>query len=278
MSSPPPNHLVIVCGHAIWSGGPANGWDEREWLIESYKRGETPTFIEHIRAGVRVLAGDERAVLVFSGGPTRNETQLSEARSYYNLAAANGFFGLLPFASSRILLEERALDSYYNILFSVAEFWRAHATWPERLTIVSHAFKRARLVDAHCAAIGFLPLDRVGFVGINPPGVGESRLRESTGVSGDGGGAHVSREKAEAMQGVQLVVGQWADDPHGVGEALAGKRRARNCWAVDQRLFFSEEERVRSGVGTRVLGDGSEALDDNGVRPWGTMGGDIEAR
>jgi len=62
-----PNHLIIVCGHAIWKGGPNNGWDEAEWLIESYKRGETPTFIEHIKAGVTALSKDERAVLVFSG-------------------------------------------------------------------------------------------------------------------------------------------------------------------------------------------------------------------
>ena len=62
-----PSHLVIVCGHAIWLGGPKNGWDEAEWLIEGYKQGETPTFIEHIKAGVQILTQDENAVLVFSG-------------------------------------------------------------------------------------------------------------------------------------------------------------------------------------------------------------------
>jgi hypothetical protein len=68
--SPPslkPNHLVIVCGHGIWLGGPKDGWDESEWLIEDYKAGETPTFIEHIKAGVRVLSQNRRAVLTFSG-------------------------------------------------------------------------------------------------------------------------------------------------------------------------------------------------------------------
>ncbi len=63
----PPSHLVIVCGHAIWLGGSKNGWDESEWLIEGYKQGETPTFIEHIKAGVQILSQDESAVLVFSG-------------------------------------------------------------------------------------------------------------------------------------------------------------------------------------------------------------------
>ena len=63
----PPIHLIIVCGHAIWLGGPQDGWDESEWLIEGYKKGETPTFIEHIKAGVKLLSQDEDAVLVFSG-------------------------------------------------------------------------------------------------------------------------------------------------------------------------------------------------------------------
>ena len=62
-----PNHLVIVCGHAIWLGGPRNGYDEAEWLIESYKAGETPTFIEHINAGIKILSEDERSVVMFSG-------------------------------------------------------------------------------------------------------------------------------------------------------------------------------------------------------------------
>lgn len=62
-----PNHVVVVCGHGIWTGGPRNGWDEREWLIESYKAGETPTFIEHIKAGLRVISEDDRGILVFSG-------------------------------------------------------------------------------------------------------------------------------------------------------------------------------------------------------------------
>ncbi|KAK0752421.1 Mur ligase [Schizothecium vesticola] len=178
------------------ASGPRNGYDEAEWLIESYKKGETPTFIEHIKAGVQALSGDDDAVLVFSGAPTRKETPLSEARSYHNLALANAYFSLLPPSQSatshpRILLEERALDSYHNILFSTLLFWRHHGVWPARLTLVSHGFKRTRLVAGHCAAIGF-PLERVTFVGISPPGTDEG------------------------AEGVQLALGQWEEDPHGL--------------------------------------------------------------
>ncbi len=61
------DHLVVVCGHGIWLGGPKKGHDEAEWLIESYKAGETPTFIEHIKAGTQILRDDEGSVVMFSG-------------------------------------------------------------------------------------------------------------------------------------------------------------------------------------------------------------------
>ena len=205
-------------------------------------------------------------------GPTRKEVDLSEGRSYYNLAVANKYFGLLPIderdllESTRIILEEQALDSYYNVLFSLVKFWRRHDVWPDRITIVSHAFKKARLVDAHCGAIGF-PLDRVDFVGISPPELnpfGTSSL-DLEKAAQDG---KVSAEKANKMLDVHVVVGQWADDPHGIGKVLAGKRRERNCWNITQKLFASDEERNRSGLQTSFLEDGSEYLVGETVWPW----------
>lgn len=62
-----PNHLIIVCGHAIWAGGPTNGQDESEWIIEDWKKGESPTYTAHIKAGLKALSEDHRAILVFSG-------------------------------------------------------------------------------------------------------------------------------------------------------------------------------------------------------------------
>jgi hypothetical protein len=62
-----PTHLVIVCCHGIWLGGPTNGHDETEWLIASFQRGETPTFMKHVRAGADVVAADKGAILCFSG-------------------------------------------------------------------------------------------------------------------------------------------------------------------------------------------------------------------
>jgi hypothetical protein len=64
----PPAHLIVVCCHGIWLGGESRGYDESAWLIADFQRGETPTFIEHVRAGVELLARDPvNSVLAFSG-------------------------------------------------------------------------------------------------------------------------------------------------------------------------------------------------------------------
>lgn len=266
----PPNHLIIVCGHAIWAGGPTKGEDESEWIIEDWKKGETPTYTAHIKAGVKALSKDGQAVLILSGGPTVSSTPISEGRSYANLAASNDYWDLLSptpsFASTattptsspspphplspiplhpRVVVEERALDSYQNILFSIIQFWRSTSHWPGHLTIISHQFKRRRLTEAHCTAVAF-PLDRVNFVGINPPGVPEVVDREEDAVS------------------------QWIADPQGISENLRAKRQGRNKWHVVQTLFLDDEERTKSSVETRLVDGGrEEVLVEGGLRPWG---------
>lgn len=63
-----PTSLIIVCCHGIWKGGPSKGADENEWFIADFQRGETSTFIEHIKLGVKLLAESyDDSVLAFSG-------------------------------------------------------------------------------------------------------------------------------------------------------------------------------------------------------------------
>ncbi|KAF5001897.1 hypothetical protein FGRMN_744 [Fusarium graminum] len=241
----PPTNLIIVCCHGVWLGGPTHGQHENEWLIADFQRGETSTFVQHIRTGVEALAQDQlNSVLVFTG--------ISEAAGYKNIAAGNNYWGLLENddVSDAVMLEERALDSYHNILFSLTLFYAKFKEWPSHITVVSHGFKKERLVDGHCAAIGF-PLNRVSFVGIDPPGM-----------------AAVSRgqDKEEAIKGVGFAMGEWNDDPHGRGESLAGKRAKRNPWAVRQGVFPCDDCE-QGGLGIKIE-NGSEVLDEKVARPW----------
>ncbi|CAH0018011.1 unnamed protein product [Clonostachys rhizophaga] len=216
--------------------------DKPAWLIADFQRGESPTFVEHARAGVRLLAEHgQDAILAYSGGPTRGETRLSEAQSYFNIALENAFWGY-SIPEGQIILEERALDSYHNVLFSLTLFFSRFGVWPRHMTIVSHAFKRPRLIDGHCVAIGW-PLGRASFVGIDPPGLAG---------------------KEDAVEGAARAIGEWLDDPHGRGASLKGKRAKRNPWGVSQGIFEKGvEASVRENAKLSARGESDdETLED----------------
>lgn len=89
-------------------------------------------------------------------------------------------------------------------------------------------------------------MDHVRFVGINPPGVPEVVGREEDAVA------------------------EWIADPQGMSENLRAKRQGRNCWNVAQTLFLDDEERVKSGIETRLVNQGrDEVLVEGALRPWG---------
>lgn len=134
--------------------------------------------------------------------------------------------------------ETHATDSYQNVLLSLIQYptfvQRVHAgqstkaeriestdaersLWPNRLTIVSHAFKRSRFLDLHLPAIR-PPVQAVEFTGLNPP-FNQDKL-------------------AEIVEGDRLRgFGAWKDDLYGNGDLLSGKRLQRG-W--NERLFMDQ--------------------------------------
>ncbi|KAL4875644.1 hypothetical protein BJY04DRAFT_223878 [Aspergillus karnatakaensis] len=210
ISTQKPTHVIIVCCHAIYLGGPTNGVNENEWLIEPFQRGETPTFTEHVKAGLKILDEDQESVLVFSGGVTkRPATNLAEGESYLNLAKDNAYFGYGDSAHiiSRIIAETHATDSYQNVLFSVLDFALYTGASPGKVTVITHEFKRKRFMECHFPALGLHP-DRVSVVGINPP-------EEVTPLE-------------ELVEGEEKRgIGLWRGDMYGVGKELSGKRAKR---------------------------------------------------
>ena len=131
------------------------------------------------------------------------------------------------------------------MLFSLTLFHSTFShTWPSKLTIVSHAFKKTRLVDHHCVALKY-SLNKLFFIGIDPPGLSE-----------------VDDE------GILQAVDEWQEDPHGRGDKLRGKRRGRNPWDRWQGVFNDENEVQDRGVLVTIGSGEKETLVDDAARPW----------
>ncbi|KAJ5815865.1 hypothetical protein N7447_008098 [Penicillium robsamsonii] len=227
------NHLIVVCCHAIYTGGSHLGASENEWLIEPFQKRETPTFIDHVKAGLKALAEDSHSLLVFSGGPTKKpRTELSEGQSYLNLARDNNYFQNMSTIStidpSRVIAETNATDSYQNLLFSLIQFRVYTGVYPQTVTIVTHEFKRARFMQCHFPAVGLVPIGpeqeyythKAAVIGINPPA--EVTPPETL-------------TQGEAMNGIGL----WKEDLYGVNPDLVGKR-VRRGWStgMEHDVFF----------------------------------------
>ncbi|KAJ5293659.1 hypothetical protein N7508_008480 [Penicillium antarcticum] len=186
-------------------------------------RGETPTFTNHIKAGLKLAQDDPKGIVILSGGPTKKpRTELSEGESYLNLAKDNNYFqdslGTPLIDLSRVITETYATDSYQNVLFSIIRFREHTGVYPERVTVVTHEFKRARFMQCHFPALGLVRIgfepeegfdeQKVAVIGINPP---EEVTPLETLIQG------------EAKNGIGL----WRQDLYGVNADLMGKRVKR---------------------------------------------------
>jgi len=161
-----------VPGHAIWKGAdPEKRTQDSEWILEPYQKGSgrTRVFWEHIVTGAELALEDERSLLVFSGGQTRPGSVYTEAQSYFRLALAAK---VLPSAHSpprlfrRATTEDYALDSYQNLVFSIARFHEVTGRYPTWVTIVGYAMKKRRFEELHGKAIRW-PEGKLVYVGID---------------------------------------------------------------------------------------------------------------
>ena len=114
------NELVIVPGHAVYLGSNyLSAKDDTNWALESYQllEGEAKTFIEHMELGVKEVAKNPNALLLFSGGKTKSDAgAISEASSYWQVSKAFDWFGVDVGVQSRVFTEEHARDSFENLL------------------------------------------------------------------------------------------------------------------------------------------------------------------
>lgn len=173
---------MLVPGHAIYAGAErAHCHPDEHWFLQPFQRGEPPRYVEHVWRGVREVARDDGALLVFSGGQTRAEAgPRSEAHGYWQLARQHRWWGHADM-SKRAVNEEYARDSLENLLFSICRFRQQTGRCPKRVTVVGWAFKAARF-EQHRRALGLPGLE---YIGVNDPEdldaalAGEARTQEA---------------------------------------------------------------------------------------------------
>ena len=197
------DHLIVVPCHGIWRG--SNSWlEDKDWFLESYQQGtgRVRAFYDHIArryvvnftlvslltssskfASTELANEDPHSLLVFSGyewlaltlsrglkffnrGQTKLLSDTTEAESYLRLAQAAK---LLPdqLLFERSTTENYALDSFQNLLFSIARFREFTGHFPSTITIVGYEFKRPRFTELHREALRW-PRDKFNYVGVDP--------------------------------------------------------------------------------------------------------------
>ncbi|KAJ7078846.1 hypothetical protein B0H15DRAFT_891779 [Mycena belliarum] len=202
------NHLIIVPGHAIWTGtNPDLRTRVDEWAFQSFRTNPESSlldvFFKHISTAARLALEDQRSLVVFSGGQTQPTSTTTEGESYLRLALKAGLFHSERFP--RATSENYALDSFQNLLFSIARFHEYTGTYPKKITVVGYEIKRARFQELHRTAIRW-PKDTFNYIGIDMDG-----------------------DTTQARQGEhQNGFVPYLTDLYGCHDYLAEKRRQRN--------------------------------------------------
>ncbi|KAJ7128946.1 hypothetical protein C8R43DRAFT_1098509 [Mycena crocata] len=208
------NHLIVVPGHAVWKGTNVDlRMKVEEWTFQSYQKNQESSplevFFQHISNAARLALEDKQSLIVFSGGQTQPTSTHTEGESYLRLALNAGLFQSDTF--SRATYEGYALDSFQNLLFSIARFREYTGSYPEKITVVGYEMKRARFAELHRAAIRW-PESRFNYIGIDMEG-----------------------DNTQARQGErQNGYLPYLSDLYGCHSYLANKRRQRN---YDRRYF-----------------------------------------
>lgn len=223
MPSQPLTHLVLVCCHATFHG--QNPDEESSWILQDFQKsnpdtgkvGEHHTFMEHIAAAASITAHDPSALLLFSGGKTQQQVDLTEAESYRRVCDIKQ-----QFDTTTCDIEPYATDSYQNLLFSIIRFRSITGSYPTEITVITHAFKERRFLELHGPAIRF-PASNLRVLGINPP----MTLTELQDV-----------QQGELARGYD----PFAQSLYGTSESLNKKRAVRGWDLAHLNEFASDVE------------------------------------
>ncbi|KFY19462.1 hypothetical protein V493_07953, partial [Pseudogymnoascus sp. VKM F-4281 (FW-2241)] len=254
-----PKKLVVVCCLATWTGRidtedtwiaiPAQG-KRRGWGMDMANPSERECWRMQICKGLEVLKEmDGEGILMFSGGPWLGKKNISAAKSYLDYAKASNFGGCLRDEKyvdypSFLFLEERAMDSLQNIMFSLIEFNRKYKNFPEEMTVISYEIKRTRFETLHFKTAKEMILQSSQpetdvswqgtptFIGLDPL---ELRLPSKA-------------DKVKALMELEAhIFNVWRRSPFGLSDELMNRKEERNVWDIDlsyQLVFAGGAELV----------------------------------
>ena len=247
-------HLVLVAGHAVLTSTDVHDiTSPSNWALLSYQRDQLSTFVAHIRRGVEIARDDPQALLIFSGGETREKAgPRSESQSYWTAANHAHWFAptteagstgdlassvppSLPSSmptdvSSRAVTEEYARDSFENLLFSLCRFREVTGHYPARVTVVGFSFKAERFRTLHRAALRF-PEEKFRYEGIDPPMLSDAETDPAAAAAASKArAALLSAEQTASFRPFQL-------DPYSCHPPLSLKKRARNPFRRSHRGY-----------------------------------------
>jgi len=153
------------------------------------------------------------------------------ALKYLRLALSSDFLQTSPLVSplshakptlfpfTRATSENYALDSFQNLLFSIARFREYTGRWPEYITVVGYEMKKRRFEELHREALRW-PADRFMYVGI------------------DGKWEGANAQEGELQNGYK----PYRQDMYGCHSNLLSKRRSRNPFSRFHSYYTSSPE------------------------------------
>lgn len=246
--------LIIVCGHATFVGSHKDIMSEERWILQPFqrsnpstgKRGEHETFMQHVLAATFVAASRPESFIIFTGGNTTN-TNRTEAQGYEQVhLGLDDPWGI----GDRYAREDYATDSFQNLLFSILRFRQVVGRYPRDITVVTHTFKRKRILALHAAALRW-PDEHIRLQGIDPP--------------------FTKAEWDETRAGESRAKSEFARHPYGNYPPLSDKRMKRNfnADAVEKSFAGLEPEALQL---LRFSNRGEEGLELPDRFPWESRG------
>ncbi|GAA5940704.1 uncharacterized protein JCM15063_006333 [Sporobolomyces koalae] len=179
------NHLVMIPGHAIWQGCDAShATQDTDWILQDFQKDgkHVTTYLRHLTKGAEIAVQDPKALLVYSGGQTRPDSTLTEALSYLRLSKFGNIFQqfMTPHERElvqvrhggefdRVTTEDHAMDSFQNLLFSIARFKEFVGHYPSYITVIGYGMKAARFTELHRRALRW-PATAFHYIGIDNEG------------------------------------------------------------------------------------------------------------